>query len=328
LIVTSPTPLITRVHSAEATVVSVNPSSISSSIGQSFTLNISITNVTDLNAWQLYLLFNPAILNCTGISIPPDNIFAQYVIDITITVFDNTAGYIHAFCALNGTMAVSGSGTLCQIGLKCKAPETTILSIAAKMQAPTGTYLQDPDYNLIPFDAVDGSIEVTGSNLQRSAFNATQDSTTYPVITYSNSSITSFNYNDTQKTIMFDTSGPANTTGIAFVTVPKQLLNGTFAVLVNDTAITIALSGNQTHNIISFTYTHSTQHNKILLTIPGDVNGDRVVDMLDISIVIDAFMTSPNDPWWNALADVNGDSTVDRSDILFEVDSFLCRWSP
>ena len=326
LIVALPIFPMTRVYSAASTLVRVNPASTSSSVGQSFTLNTSITNVTSLNAWQLYLLFNPAILNCTGISIPSDSIFAPYVIDIFMTIFNNTAGYIRAFCGLNGTMGASGSGTLCQIGFTCKTPGTAILSIADKMQAPMGSYLQDPNYNLIPFDTVDGVIEVSSPGFQRNTFNVTQNSTVYPVIVLSNSSITSFSYNDTLKTMKFDASGPAGTTGLTIVTVSKQLLDGTFAVLVNDTAISNALTGNQTHNFISFAYTHSTEHIKILLTVEGDVNGDRTVDMLDISMVIDAFMTAPGDTRWNPLADINKDNVVDMLDISFETGNFMKRW--
>jgi hypothetical protein len=319
---------IPRAYSAASTVVWVNPASTSSFAGQSFTLNISITNVTNLNAWQLCLLFNPAVLNCTGVSIPSDNIFTNYVIDMAITVFNNTAGYIRAFCALNGTMAASGSGTLCQTGFNCKAPGITPLSIANKAQAPWGSYLQAPNYNLILFDTADGMIQVGGQGFQANIFNVTHNSTTYPVAVFSNSSITSFSYDDTLKTMRFDASGLAATPGLAFVTESKQLLDGIFAVLVNGTAINNALAGNQTHNILSFAYTHSTEHIKILLTILGDVDGDRVVDMSDISIVIEAFMNSPNDAKWNPLADINKDNTVDMSDISFEIDNFLNRWNP
>jgi hypothetical protein len=276
----------------------------------------------------MYVLFNPVILNCTGISVPSDNIFAQYAIDMLITIFNNTAGYIRAFCALNGTMAVSGSGTLCQIGFVSKGPGITVLSIANKMQAPTGSYLQDPDYNLIPFDNIDGVIEVGSAGFQRNVFNVTQNSTIYPVVIFSNSSITSFSYNDTLKTMKFDASGSAGTTGLTSVTVSKQLLDGVFAVLVNDTAISNTLATNQTHNFISFICTHSIQHIKILLTILGDVNGDRTVDMADISIAIDAFMTTPGSPNWNPSADINKDNSVDMSDISSETENFMRRWNP
>lgn len=319
---------IAHVYSAGTTTVHVNPTNTNSSPGQSFTLNMTITSTTNLNAWQLHLLFNPEILNCTGVWVPPDNIFAPYGIDVLMTMFNNTAGYIRAFCALNGTFGVNTSGTLCQIGFTCKNPGITTLSIAYKMQAPMGSYLQDPNYNLIPFDSIDGVIEVSDPSFQKNVFNVTQNSITYQIIILSNSTVTSFNYYDNLKTMSYDASGLDGTTGLSSVTVSKELLNGTFAVLVNNRAIYYTSFENQTHNFLSFIYTHSTKHIKILLTIIGDINGDRSVDMLDISIVIDAFMTSPGDAKWNPLADMNKDGLIDMLDISVETDSFLKTWNP
>ena len=52
-----------------------------------------------------------------------------------------------------------------------------------------------------------------------------------------------------------------------------------------------------------------------------DVNGDGSVDMADISLMIDWFMTSP--PTWNPNCDVNGDLSIDMADISIAVDHFM-----
>jgi len=57
----------------------------------------------------------------------------------------------------------------------------------------------------------------------------------------------------------------------------------------------------------------------------ADVSKDKVVDMLDLSIIIDAFMTTPGSPNWNPSADIKKDNSVDMSDISIAVDEFL-RW--
>jgi hypothetical protein len=46
-----------------------------------------------------------------------------------------------------------------------------------------------------------------------------------------------------------------------------------------------------------------------------NTNGDGKVDMLDISLVIDAFMTYPGDSRWNPRCDVNLDGVVDMLDV-------------
>jgi hypothetical protein len=54
----------------------------------------------------------------------------------------------------------------------------------------------------------------------------------------------------------------------------------------------------------------------------GDVNKDGSVDMADISIMVDAFMSVPGSPNWNPAADLNSDGTVDPLDIAIVVRDF------
>jgi hypothetical protein len=47
----------------------------------------------------------------------------------------------------------------------------------------------------------------------------------------------------------------------------------------------------------------------------GDINGDGVVDLVDLGILLAAFESRPGDPFWNPDADLNGDEIVDLSDL-------------
>jgi len=53
-----------------------------------------------------------------------------------------------------------------------------------------------------------------------------------------------------------------------------------------------------------------------LLPIPGDINGDDVVDIFDIVTAAKAFGSKPGDPKWNPNADVNSDDIVDIFDVV------------
>jgi PKD repeat protein len=53
-----------------------------------------------------------------------------------------------------------------------------------------------------------------------------------------------------------------------------------------------------------------------------DVDGDGKVDMLDISLAIDAFMTSPDHPLWDPRCDVNRDGFVDMADLSLIIMAF------
>jgi hypothetical protein len=60
---------------------------------------------------------------------------------------------------------------------------------------------------------------------------------------------------------------------------------------------------------------------KVQVTLVGDVNGDGSVDMADISLIIEWFMTNP--PTWNPNCDINNDLTIDMADISLAIDNFM-----
>jgi hypothetical protein len=55
---------------------------------------------------------------------------------------------------------------------------------------------------------------------------------------------------------------------------------------------------------------------------PLDLNGDGVIDLLDLDIVVHAFGSTPGAPNWNPVADVNGDLRVDLLDYLIIRENF------
>jgi hypothetical protein len=50
--------------------------------------------------------------------------------------------------------------------------------------------------------------------------------------------------------------------------------------------------------------------------MPGDVNGDGKVDILDALLLAGAFLSRPGSPRWNPAADLNGDGVVDILDAI------------
>ena len=144
-------------RSAETAVLYVNPKHSYSIEGQSHLININIANVTNLNLWQIKLTFDPTILNCTQVTVPEDNIFKGHDIFWPPPDINNTAGFLRAFCAISGTEGVTGSGTLCQIEFKCLTTGTSSLNFVDKT---TQTYLWDPNGIDIPFESINGIVDV------------------------------------------------------------------------------------------------------------------------------------------------------------------------
>jgi len=77
---------------------------------------------------------------------------------------------------------------------------------------------------------------------------------------------------------------------------------------------TIPLDHNLTDNVLT---------NEVKIRILGDINGDGTVDMADISIAMDAFLSYPEHLGWNPDADLNMDLSVDMVDISLLIESFL-----
>jgi hypothetical protein len=47
----------------------------------------------------------------------------------------------------------------------------------------------------------------------------------------------------------------------------------------------------------------------------SDVNGDGVVDVLDVRLVARAIGSEPGSPRWNGAADLTGDGVIDKNDL-------------
>jgi uncharacterized protein (DUF2141 family) len=48
--------------------------------------------------------------------------------------------------------------------------------------------------------------------------------------------------------------------------------------------------------------------------VPGDLNGDNVIDLSDFALVASAYGSNPTSPNWNSNADLNGDGVVNIED--------------
>ncbi|MCJ7423036.1 hypothetical protein MUP01_02045 [Candidatus Bathyarchaeota archaeon] len=306
------------------TIVDFNSRRSTPLVGQVFIVNVTVSNVINLSSWQTVISFDHSILNCTGLSLPPDHVFSGYSVFFPPPVINNENGTVKAFCSLEGTGSINGSGKLCTIQFQAKTLGVSSLNfINIMMKQSDGTYLLNPDMIVIPFEAAIGIVEVSASGFQANIFNVTQDTQTYQVAVSTNSTVTNFHFNQTNRELGFNVTGSDGTTGACIVTIPKALLNSTLIALLDDTAIraynnlTHTLPENETYCFTYLNYTHSERSFKILLTVSGDLTGDRKVDVRDVAIVAKAFGTTPDLPRWNPLADVDNNQKVDVRDVSF-----------
>jgi hypothetical protein len=66
----------------------------------------------------------------------------------------------------------------------------------------------------------------------------------------------------------------------------------------------------------------SSTNDGMFSNIPGDLNGNGIVDIYDAIMLANAFNSQPSSPNWNANADMNNDGIVDIYDAIFLVRRF------
>ena len=106
---------------------------------------------------------------------------------------------------------------------------------------------------------------MTATNMWPAVFTA-QDGYAFNVTMISNSTISNFNFSESQMYISFNVTGPTGKAGYCNVTIPNDLLQGNpWKVWVNTTDCTslCSITGNDTHKFIYVPYTCSTNIIKI-----------------------------------------------------------------
>lgn len=135
-------------------VVSIAPSSSNVNVGDNFTVDVNISNVTDLYGFQFDLSLAPGVLS--AVSIMEGSFLAgggaTFFIPGTI---DNTAGTIalSANTLLGPGPGVGGSGTLAVLTVKGLSPGSSSIDLSDVL-------LLDSNLNPISFDLQAGSITV------------------------------------------------------------------------------------------------------------------------------------------------------------------------
>jgi parallel beta-helix repeat protein len=135
-------------------------------------------------------------------------------------------------------------------------------------------------------------------------FNVYVNETVHPILIHTNSTIASFNYEASRSEVCFNATGPSGSVGFCNVTIPKSLLSGLLAILVDDEQVASIITENATHTSAYFSYAHSTRRVRVFVPILGDVNVDGIVDIYDIVIAASSYGATPSDPNWNPRADI------------------------
>lgn len=220
-----------------------------------FTLEIRIKYIYAMTSYQVYIDWDPLLLNLTKVT---KGVFlsnsSQFPTN-EVKVINNTAGTLrygeYQFPALY-EHGVGGNGTLFTLAFMVKGTgqctihlHDTIIQLAPS-PTPLAHVVDDGYFNNQQLTYSDGG-------------------TNYNTTITSNSTAHDLSFNLTQKTISLNVSGPTGTTGYANITIPKGLLDvdplqapGVWVVFLDGVPTTSFTSTpNATHTFIYLTYTHS-----------------------------------------------------------------------
>jgi hypothetical protein len=150
---------------ASATSLTLSPVSTTASVGDSFTLDVFINDVTDLFDYQFDLSFDPTILQADGVSDGGfltsgggTSLFAflGFATPFVITL-DNTVGLVTPADSLLGPAGgVNGSGKLASFTFTALAAGTSSIELS-------NLILEDSLGNSLTADAVGARVSVTGA---------------------------------------------------------------------------------------------------------------------------------------------------------------------
>jgi hypothetical protein len=112
----------------------------------------------------------------------------------------------------------------------------------------------------------------------------------------------------TQQTISLS-SGDYTTLTLTWNTVDCTMGNYTISAIAGPVLGQVDTSDNNRSSLV-------------LVTIPGDINGDGTVNILDAVLLSNAFLSTPGSPNWNPNADINGDGVVNILDAIILANHF------
>ena len=111
---------------------------------------------------------------------------------------------------------------------------------------------------------------------------------------------------------------PEGTTGLVYGQPQTGLPFGRLFVIGPDQVVELPTFGHNPTLIIDTIYELLND-----LSLPGDLDDDGDVDMVDLGIFVDVLLGQDSDPAHESRADLNGDQTINGDDIQLFIDTIM-----
>jgi hypothetical protein len=280
-------------------------------VGQSFSVNVTVSSVSDLYGWEFELGWNSTLLDVTSVD---EGTFLQAGGNTFFTYqVDSIGGGMIADCTLVGDIpGVSGSGTLASAAFHVKEVGDCPLTLY-------NVTLYNSYVNTIPLQAVGGYGYFTLYQGHDVAVIAVEPSKTIVGKGFCSSiAVTVKNYGSFNET--FNTTAYANATAIQTHSTDLTAGNSTRLTFTwNTTGFpygNYAISAYATP-VPGETYTANNNYTDgvVCVGVPGDVDGNGLVNMIDLYKIALCFGSCPGTPSYDPNCDVDGNGLINMMDL-------------
>lgn len=277
-----------------------------------FTINITVDDVEDLYHYEFTMAYDTAILTCYGAIINPD---LNGIRPSGTMTFNDTAGLV--------TVKASFDSPASPVTTYTPLPLVTLLfqvdSIGWTNLDLENTSLTDSNGDPIPHEVGDGFFmtlirDVAVTNV---VANETQVYPGWPV----SIDVTVENQGNISETFNVQVYYDSNLIGIIPISALPSGASTTARIEWNTTDVPYCHNYTISAYIPPVPYEFDTGDNTFIdggvkIRIPGDVNGDGSVNILDCIIASNSFASTPSDPRWNRYCDINRDNKVNILDMI------------
>lgn len=316
------------VFSSPLAIIQFYPSVSTVASGEIFNVNITIADVANLTGWQFKLYYKNTVLNCTNFTFGPFLRNAGHTTNSSTinNAYNSTHGQIAAYSSLLGVGAANGSGTLAIVTFKAMYGVSTPLHLS-------DVALTDEKFppQLIPYSSVDGMVYlIDGVNHDVAVINVTSAKRFVGHGYVGNITEVIENQGDVEENINITTY--INSTAIsevqitlpAHTSIEKVFEWNTLGFAKGNYTITVALDS--VSGEIDIADNHLST-GFVLLTLPGDLNGDKYVNAKDAVVLGVSFNSNVNEVQYNPDADINNDGYVNAKDAVLLGQYFTQHWS-
>jgi hypothetical protein len=310
------------ITSATSTTLAVDPVISTPTVGDTFNVNVTVTNVANFTSWQLTLYFLNSVVNCTNaiegtfLNGPEGTYFGN----MTANNYNSTHGRLLAYSSLLGPYTVNGSGVILIVTFKALMGGSTPLNLS-------DTKLGDEKIppQPIPHTTIDGTVQVAGGVHDVALAEVAVLKTIVGQGYWANIKVSAANQGAYTETVNFTIY--ANTTSVTSlnITIPN---GGNLSIIVNWDTTGFA-KGNYTISAYAWPVqgeTNTANNNRtdgiVTVALAGDINIDGKVDMKDISYLARRFGCKPSSTLWDPNADINNDGKIDMKDIAIVAKNF------